>query len=170
MTASNAEKVLAKLRQSGQSGRLDGLEIEYWVGGGLPPPRYRSDQLRLLCVDGRDTVEFAKMCFDDHYDPPSLNEKWQVPATGVDVREMVRLLLEGSVFTTHYPEEDDPGIADILSTEVIATFSGDELKRRYYRKPPESLAPLVRAAEALIDRAKREGERGLYHQGKRVGD
>jgi hypothetical protein len=168
--ASGAEKVIAKLAEAQQSGRLDGVTIEYWVGGGLPPPHYRSDQLRLLPEDGGDVVEFAKMRFDDHYDPPSLNDKWRVPATSAEVRSFARLLQESAALTKHYPEEDNPRIADILSTEVIVSYAGEKIERRYFRKLPDALAPLRAAAEALIERAKRQGSWGLYHQGQRLPD
>src|SRR4051794_23053923 len=38
----NVDTELARIEASG---KLGGVEIEYYVGGGLPPPHYRSDQL-----------------------------------------------------------------------------------------------------------------------------
>lgn len=168
MSQPTVDSLIATLEERARTGQLGGIEIEYWVGGGLPPPYYRSEQLRLLTVDGQDTLELAILRFDERYDPPSLVEKWQLPARPADVREVVRLLLATQVFRARYPEEDDLGVADILSTEIIVTVPPGEHKRRYFRRVPPALEPLRAAVEAFQERLQREGKRGLSHQGRPV--
>jgi hypothetical protein len=157
---------LARLERSAQTGRLDGLEIEYWVGGGLPPPHYRSDQFRLLTVQGRDTLEIARPLWDDGFKPPQLIEKFQRPANMLDVRHIARLILDAGVFTAQH--EDKPAVGDGLSTEVIVTAGGTKHQRVYRGRVP----PKLRALEADVERLRltleREGVRSVFHQGKRL--
>ena len=154
---------LARLERSAQTGRLDGLEIEYWVGGGLPPPYYRSDQFRVLTVQGRDTLEFARPLWDDAFKPPQLVEKFQRPATTADVRRVARLILDAGVFTEQH--EEKPRVGDGLSTEVILTAGGTK-KQSVYRG---NVPPKLRALEADVERLRltleREGARSVLHQG-----
>jgi hypothetical protein len=161
--------IVAGLMKRMQSGRLDGYEIEYWVGGGLPPPYYRSDQLRFLGIDGVDTLEFAKSRHDPAYDPPTVIDKWQLAAKPEDIREFLTILMGANAFTTHYPEETNPRVADILSTEIIVTAGEAQLTRRYYRRVPSALEPLRVFSEAIIERVKRGGHYGVYHKGRPVG-
>jgi len=162
------EELAARLSRCEHSGRLDGLEIEYYVSGGLPPPHYRSDQFRCLTVDGRELIELARPKFDRGYTINYPVEKFQLPAEPENVRTVARLLREGRVFDATYPEERRPDIADILSTEVLATEGGRQTKKVYYQKPPEPVMPLdefvAGARKLLVTR----GERGLYHLGKRI--
>jgi hypothetical protein len=107
------------------------------------------------------------MRFDARF-PPNLTEKWRAPATSAEVRRFAELVQLGAVFTATYPEQTDPRIGDILSTEVLASAAGGRLSRRYFRRWPDPLAPLREAAAALIARLQRQGEHGFYHQGRRV--
>ena len=50
---------LEAITQAETTGKLNGLEIEHYVAGGLPPPHYRSEQFRLFVDHGRDTLWFA---------------------------------------------------------------------------------------------------------------
>ena len=147
---------------------LGGLSLELWRGGGQPPPYYKSDQLRFLPVGGRDVIEFASLRFDSHYDPASVQDKWTITAAAADLQEAARLLLTLRVFETQFPEERSPGVADAISYEIIASAEGVEVQRRYYRKWPDTLAPL----QAFIDRvtalAKASGPPALFHQGREV--
>jgi hypothetical protein len=162
----SSDEFLARLERSAQTGRLGGLEIEYWIGGGQPPPYYRSDQFRLLTVQGRDTLEFARPLWDDAFKPPQLVEKFQRPANTADVRRIARLILDAGVFTA--PQEDKPKGADILSTEVIVTAGGTRHQRAYRGKVP----PMLRALEAEVEQLRltleREGERSVFHEGTRL--
>ncbi len=166
--SSDGEFVLAQLAHCERAGMLEGVEIEYWTGGGQPPPYYRSDQFRLLTSDGRDVMQFVTIKSDERYDPPNLQEKSSLPARNSDIQNVARLLRETRVFVKRYPEEEKPGIADVLSTEVIVSAAGRSEKRSYYRRLPEELAPLKAQIEALIEVTRSQGKKELYHQGKAV--
>lgn len=168
MSESDVQYVLAVLSQWETTGTLGGAEMEYWTGGGQPPPYYRSDQFRLHTVDGIEILEFAKVKYDSRYEPSNLLEKFRLPAQPSDVKTIARLLRDTGVFTSRYPEEDNPGIADVLSTEVIVTAGGCEYKKVYYRVVPSQLAPLRAEVERVIQRLKASGSRELLHQGKRI--
>ena len=154
-------------RLAGQ-GRLDGVTIEYWVGGGAPPPFYRSDQFRLLTVEDSDVLEFARPYHDPADKREGLIEKFRAPAHPSNVRALAKLILDAGVFTRHYPDENDPGRADILNTEVIVRAGGREYKRRYFTASPKPLEPLRAEVERLVQRLTASGKRGIFFQGKPV--
>ena len=79
MTDLPLQSMLTKLAEIERSGRLTGLEIEFWSGGGLPPPYYRSEQLRLTTRGGRDIMEFAKLKWDESFDPTAGAGKMALP-------------------------------------------------------------------------------------------
>jgi hypothetical protein len=162
------EAILARLAAAERAGRLNGLEIEFWSGGGLPPPYYRSDQLRLMTRGAQDVVEFATIKWDESFNPPQLQEKWLLPLRPEQTSEVIRLLLATKVFTTTYPEEHNPNIGDVLSHEILLTADGAHLQRKYYRQEPVALAPLRAAIAGLIQLAKTHGRHGVFHQGKEV--
>ena len=168
MTESHLEAILERLQAAERTGRLDGLEIEFWKGGGLPPPYYQSDQLRLMTVGIREVIEFATLKWDQNFDPPNLHEKWTLALQAAQTSEVTRLLLATQVFTAHYPEEEKPGIADIFSYEILLTADGTQVKRTYYRQLPNQSASLQAATAGLIDLLKAQGRHGVYHQGREV--
>jgi hypothetical protein len=157
---------LARLERSAQTGRLDGLTIEYWVGGGLPPPHYRSDQFRLLTVEGRDTLELARPLWDDAFKPPQLVEKFQRPADAADVRRVAHLILDAGVFRE--PHDEKPTGGDMLSTEVIVTAGGTMLQSVYRGNVPPALRALETEVERLRLALEREGARSVFHEGTRL--
>ena len=159
---------LPEIARLAEQGRLDGVTIEYWVGGGLPPPFYRSDQFRLLTVEKRDVLEFARPYRDPATKREGLIEKFQLPAQPSDIRGLGKLILDARVFTQHFPEEDDPGRADILSTEVIVSVGGREFKRRYFSASPKPLEPLRAEVERLVLRLTASGKREIFSQGKPI--
>jgi hypothetical protein len=168
MTDLPLQSILTRLAEIERSGRLTGLEIEFWSGGGLPPPYYRSEQLRLATRGGRDIMEFAKLKWDESFDPPQLQEKWLYPLQPDQTSTVARLLLGSQALIRTYPEEQNPNIADILSHEIVLTANGSEVKRRYFRKEPDALGELRAAVNGLIDLTKKQGRYGLYHQGNEV--
>jgi len=159
---------LAELSRLAEQGRLDGVSIEYWVGGGLPPPYYRSDQFRLLSVENRDTLEFARPYRDPAAKLEGLVEKYQLPAQPSEVRGLAKLILETGVFERQFPEEKDPGRADALATEVIVTAGGREFKRRYFSGAPKPLEALQAEVERLVQRLTANGTRQVLSQGKPI--
>ena len=159
---------LAELSRLAEQGRLDGVTIEYWVGGGPPPPYYRSDQFRLLSVENRDTLEFARPYHDPAAKLEGLVEKFQLPAQPSEVRGLAKLILETGVFERQFPEEKDPGRADALATEVIVTVGGREFKRRYFTGSPKPLEPLRAEVERQVQRLAASGRRQILSQGKPI--
>jgi hypothetical protein len=161
--------VQAPLWRSEATGRLDGLEIEYWTGGGHPPPFYRSEQLRLLTVAGIDTVEFATVAYAPAFPGAALVLKFQLAACPEEIRTVARLLRETAVFTAHYPEEEDPQTPDQLRTEVIVREGGWLEERSYHRRTPPALAPLQAEIARLIEVVKAKGAVTVFQQDLRLG-
>jgi hypothetical protein len=169
MSQSDVEKLLDQLRRREATGRLEDLEIEYWTGGGHPPPFYRSDQFRLLTCRGVETVEFATVAYAPAFERTALTLKYQLPARPEDVRTVTRLLRQTGVFTDRHPEEEDPRSPDVLRTEVLVTEGGREHKRVYYRRIPEALEPLRAEVERLIGLVRAKGKLGVWCQGSQLG-
>jgi hypothetical protein len=166
MTSNTLDNPVGLLDQIEKAGELNGCAIEYYVGGGQPPPFYRMEQLRLLTVEGRDTIEFATLAYAQHFDPPDLIVKFQQPATAEQVRRVSQLILKTQVFTQEYPEEQNPGGVDLLSTEIIVSKGDRQATRRYYRGIPQALIPLQQEITTLIGLVKSQGRRTVLHQGK----
>jgi hypothetical protein len=161
---------LAELARLAEQGRLDSVTIEYWVGGGPPPPLYRSDQFRLLSVENRDTIEFARPYHDPAAKREGLVERFQLPAQPSEVRGLAKLIIDTGVFERQFPEEKDPGRADALATEVIVTIGGREYKRRYFTGSPKPLEPLRVEVERLVQRLTTSGTRQVLSQGKPIDE
>lgn len=157
-----------KLARAAKAGTLDGLTIEMWRGGGLPPPYYKSDQLRFLSVGGSDAIEFASLRFDSHYEPSSVQDKWTIPAAAADIREAAHLLLSLRVFEAQFPEERQTGVPDAISYEIIASAEAVEVQRRYYGKLPEPFGPIQIFIDRLTASAKSSGPPALFHEGHQV--
>jgi hypothetical protein len=159
---------LPDLERMSVRGRLEGLTIEYWVGGGLPPPHHRSDQLLLLDAEGRDTIQLSRPFLDPASKREGLTERFRLAAEPAEVRKVAQLILDTGVFDRRLPEEKDPGRADAVSTEVIVKTGGREFKRRYFSASPGSLEPLRAEVERLAQRLAEGGKRELFHQGKPI--
>ena len=146
------------LRATEKSGRLDGLEIEHYVGGGLPPPHYRSDQLRLLAKDGRDTFEFATPHYEEKVPEGGTYplDIYTLPATPEEVKTFARLVRESGAFAAPAPDAG-PGHADALKTELIVNVRGREAKRVYAGGEPAELARLREVVDPLIARLQKIG-------------
>ncbi len=166
--AGAAPPPLAEIARLAEQGKLDGVTIEYWVGGGLPPPLYRSDQFRLRTEENRDILELARPFHDPATRLEGLVEKFQLAAQPADVRRMAKLILDTGVFDRHFPEEKEAGRADALTTEVIVRLGGREFKRRYFTGSPKPLAPLRTEIQRLIQRLEATGARRVFRQGKPV--
>lgn len=164
----SADQLRARLQTCANTGHLNGLEIEYWVGGGQPPPYYRSDQLRFLPTSDGETLELARPLWDTAFDPPQLTEKFERPAKPVEIQQVARLIVAARVFTERYPEEDKRGASDVLSTEVIITAEGSRLARVYHGSLPAPLRTLGAEIERLRAAVERDGIRTVWHQGRRL--
>jgi hypothetical protein len=149
----------AALKTAETTGKLDGLEIEHYVGGGLPPPYYRSEQLRLLVQEGRDVLRFVT----PNYDPALRKgntyprDTYVLPATPDDVKLVARLLRETGALRAPVPSATEPKVADALRTEWVISAHGKETKRVYPRGEPPELAKLTAVVETLIARVKAQG-------------
>src|SRR4051812_44593663 len=109
------EFLMGRLGESESSGALDGLEIEYWTGGGLPPPRYVSHQFRLLQKNEGDTLRFARPRFDAAFQPHLIDAR-ELPASPDDVRTLARLVRESGIFDGRFPEEQEPATSHVIKT------------------------------------------------------
>ncbi len=168
MTTNNETYFLDALKSAETTGNLQGLEIEVWTGGGQPPPYYRSDQFRLLSLSGRDVLQFARPLFYPSREPATLVEKFVMEAKPDELRTVARLILEGEIFTRSYAEEENPNVADAFSTEVIVTFYGKEYLRRYFRRVPKTVEPLLNEVQRLTAKVKMGGKRTLFDKEKEV--
>jgi hypothetical protein len=167
MSPNDLETLVTRLQRLETTGRLDGMEIEYWVGGGHPPPSYRSEQFRWLTWEGRDTLEFATIAYAPVYEQP-LTLKWQWPASPADVQAAARLLRETRVWAAEYTEEAKPPTADVIRTEVVVTRAGQEHKKVYYQRIPAELQSLQSEVKRLIDLVRAKSRAGVFLQGKPV--
>ena len=167
MTAT-AEDVLRRAQAAADAGELLGIELEWYVSGGLPPPRTRSDQLRLRVEDGREAIVFAKERWDTAFDPPNVHDKWDLPLDADTVRRVLRAVLDGRVFATRYPEEERPNARDVLWYEALLGWNGTTLTRRYWKTLPEPVLPLAAICDELVDRAVTSGRKRLFHRGVEV--
>lgn len=151
--------VSAALTRMEAIGKLEGVEFEHYVGGGLPPPYYVSDQLRLLARDGRDTIQFAapnyksKPVKDEAYP----RDVYTLPAQPDDVKTIAKILREGRTFETSTMASAP---ADGVRTELLLTVAGKQHKATYSGFAP-TLAPLSDAVKVLIARVKSQGKHEL---------
>lgn len=162
--------LLDRLEAVERTGRSDDLEVEHWIGGGAPPPYSRSDQLRLLAGPGHPSMELNIQTFDPQ-DPAVRMVQYRAPLGAHELRAVAKLVRETAVFSSRFPEEEKPAVADILRTEV--TLSSDKgakfARRTYHRAAPPALAPLVERMQQITERLKREGtKRCLDLHGKEV--
>lgn len=145
------------------AGRLDGLEVEYWIGGGLPPPYYRSDQFRMLTADGRELLELARPVYDEAFRPYPIDKR-QLPAGRDDVVAIADALK--GLFAD--PPEPPELPADALRAEVLVT-EGDLQTTLVLPVPvPPSAQPLHDAVAQRLARVEATGQRSLCHQGKPI--
>lgn len=148
------------------SGTLGGVVVEYWFGGGQPPPYYRSDQLRLFRGEEGDMAQFATLAYAPFFEPPSVVARFRIPASAADIREVARLLRTSGVFSPEAPEPPGLGGADALSTELIVTSGDRRVERRLPEPLPANLAPLQAKMRELTDRALASGSGRLVHEGR----
>lgn len=160
MNNSSAKSILERLEKTG---KLDGVEIEHYVGGGMPPPYTHNDQLRFHTQEGREVVEFAKSNFKRTEFNPYALDIYRLPAEAADVRTIAKLILAADAFGGGNPQGSSNDIADIIRTEVVVTEDGDAATCVYHGQLPEAFAPLEKEVEALIERLKTKGEYGLYN-------
>ena len=150
--------LVGRLEAAEKTGQLQDLEIEYWIGGGAPPPYSRSDQLRFMVAQGSAWLELNKQTFDEKH-PGVVLIEYRLPLGASDVRAVATLLRETALFRSRFPEEEKPNVADILRTEVtLSSADGKKsLKRTYYQTMPGALATVREHMAALSERLVKEG-------------
>ena len=163
MRSSKADDVLARLEATG---KLNGAEIEHYIGGGMPGPAMHNDQLRFFSRDGREVMEFAKSNFIRTEFNPCALDIYSLPAEPAVVQKFARLLRESRAYRDDFPEETPHEDADRIHLELGITEAGETASRSYPGGPPASFAPLETEVDALIARLRATGEYGLY-DGKR---
>jgi hypothetical protein len=156
-------ELIGRLEAAETKGHLEDLEIEYWVGGGLPPPHHRSDQLRFLLVDGKPTIELNVATFDPKR-PDLSSIEYRAPLAPDDLHAVATSIRETGVFLKTFPEEQKPDQLDILRTEVVVSTRdrSKHVKRIYYRAVPDALAPLAAHVRRISDRLRAEGKKRLF--------
>jgi hypothetical protein len=169
MNQTETVALLAQLRHWEATGRLDGAELEYRTEGSHPPHPYWFEQLRLLAVDGRDTLQFATVAYARTYEPPELVIRFQLPARPQDVQTLARLLRQARVFTARYTEEEKSLHAGTLATDVTVLVPGRLCRRRYYGRIPEALGGLQEEVEWLSRLVRTKGKLTVFHENFRIG-
>jgi hypothetical protein len=146
-----------ELRAVEASGRTDGREIEYFVGGGGPPPLYQLDQLRVMTREGRDVIEFGEPNYKHKLAEGNRvpNDIYTLPATSDDVQLMARLFR--AAFQALAPILPPVPERHAVRTELVVRAKGKEVVRVYAGGEPSDLASLRSVAEGLIARAKAQG-------------
>jgi hypothetical protein len=169
MHQTETDAILTLLRRWEATGRLGGAQLEYRTEDGQPPSQHRFEQLRLLAVNGRDTLQFATVAHARTYDPPELVLRFQLPAQPQNVQALARLIREAQVFTTRRVEQARPQRADTLTTEVAVFAPGGLRWRRYHGRIPEALARLREEVERLIRLVRTRGKLTAFHENFRLG-
>lgn len=145
----------ARLERVVASKKLDGLEIEFWTASGAAPPARRSQQLRLLEVDGCDTVEFARTKPADEMPLPL--DRFRVEARPEDIASFAQLLL--SVVESAEPSR--PLRADPDITRISVHESGRSASRTWYARPVPDLGAIVEEASRLATLAVEQGRQDV---------
>jgi len=162
--------LIQRLQKVESTGQLEDMEIEYWIGGGLPPPYYRSDQLRFLVLEGRPTI-VLNVATRDPERPEVATVQFRAPLGSDELQNVARLLRETGVFPERKRKEETAAPADVLRTE-IALLSEDrtkEVKKTFYGAAPKGLEPLLAEIRRITDRVRREGiRRYLDRSGREV--
>lgn len=152
--------LIRRLQKMESTGQLEDMEIEYWIGGGLPPPYYRSDQLRFLVLEGRPTI-VLNVATRVPERPEVATVRFQAPLGSDELQKVAKLLRETGVFPERNRKEEKAGPADALRTE-ISLLSGDrtkEVKKTFYGAAPMGLEPLLSEIRRITDRVRQEGTR-----------
>ncbi len=153
------DETLAAITRAATTGKLDGMEIEHYIGGGLPPPHYRSEQFRLFVDHGRDTLAFVT---HDQTATVKQGEQYprhvyKLPATPSDVKTIASLVRDTGAFGAPAPAESARP-RDSLRSELVVILGGKETKRVYPGAEPADLAKLQEAIRPFIERLKTHGE------------
>jgi hypothetical protein len=158
--AMDDETAVALLKAAEESGKLpEGMEIEHYVGGGLPPPHLRSDQLRLMVREGHLVFRFVTPDFkaevkqNESY-PRKVYER---AATPDEVRKIARLVRESGAFGNP-PPASGPPVRDRLRTELVILRGGQEAKRVYPGAEPPELTKLRAEIGPLVADLKAHGK------------
>lgn len=162
-------KLLSRLVVAERTGQLDDLEVEYWVGGGLPPPHHRSAQLRMMPVDGKPTTQVFEATFDERRPEVGYIE-YRMPLAPGDLRDVARLIRETGIFFQKFDEEQKPDLMDILRTEIEVSNVGGtkKVKRIYYRSVPGALEPLATGVKVIADRVRAQGQKRYFDRRGKV--
>jgi hypothetical protein len=156
------------LNEIERSGSVGANQLEYYVGGGQPPPYYRSDQFRAYRLGSQEILELSQVVWDQRYTPSELHRIYRLPAQPGEIREIVRLIIDARVFENVYPEETDRGVADVLRHEILVVAPGLTHQRTYYQTVPTALVPLRDRIQQHIARLTREGALSYTHQGNPI--
>jgi hypothetical protein len=137
----------------------NGVEIEFYVGGGLPPPYHRSEQFRLILHDGRTVFRFVTPDYTAavKQGEPYPRHVYQILATPEEVMALAKLVRRSGAFTNPAPAAENLA-ADSLRTELIVVVKGKSYLRLYSGAEPAGLAALQKMVRQLIARLRDDGE------------
>jgi hypothetical protein len=159
MNVKAESNVVAALDRVEKTGQLDGVSIEYWIGGGLPPPYYRSDQFRLFQDAGEAVIQFVRRRHDENVKPPDFLERFRMKSNPTVVRTIAARIRETGAFRRPLPDEGRSEASDRLRTELGITISGEEHLLVFDGPAPPSLDPLRVEIERLTELLLKSGRR-----------
>ena len=154
-----------KLALAAKTGRADGLTIEYWIGGGQPPPYYRSEQLLVTSHDDRLTIDLAIMRFHPRLTPQEVLEVRTQTSYDEELKQLATELLATQFDVTVFEEESDPRIGSVISHQISVRFKKSELRKNYYRHLPAQFSAFEELSGKLTANAKEKGKRTWRHKG-----
>lgn len=162
--------IIEKLTAAAQTGRCDGLTIEYWIGGGQPPPYYRSEQFRIKGLGDRIKIELATMRFQNRFTPPEVLEIYSVLSDGDELKQLATELLATQFHEAEFIEEADPQIGGVISHEISIHFEKHKLTKRYFRQLPAAFATFEELSKTLKKQLTKSGKRTWTHKGHEIAN
>ena len=164
----DSDIIAEKLALAATTGRADGLTIEYWIGGGQPPPYYRSEQLLVTSHDDRLTITQAVMRFPPRLAPAEVLEIRTLTSDDEELRRLAEELISTQFDVAVFEEESDPPIGRVISHQISVRFKNAELRKTSYRHLPAQLGAFEKLAKQITANVKDQGKRTWRHKGNEI--
>lgn len=146
------------------------MTIEYWIGGGQPPPYYRSEQLLFKTTGDRDIVELAILRYHPRLTPAEVT---QVDSTNCHyevVKAMAATLLATHLEDTTFAEEADPQVGSVISHEINIQIGEVKLQKKFYRQLPAEFDTFKDLVDQIKFKTIGDGKRTWRHKGHDIAN
>jgi hypothetical protein len=128
--------------------------FSWWIHGGEPGPDYVSMAIDFTNKEGRLEAIFVQAKFDFQATPHQYTNKQSGVIAAGTVVNLLRDMLESNLFTTEFPEEKDPKVADILKETWQFNFGRSKLEKTFYEPFPHAVETLRKTCKLLIGQLK----------------